>query len=174
MRTLLLAVFLCICSIDLQAQSTSRTADFSIQDLKWLSGIWQGNMFGGIGTEYWTIPEGNTITNMLRIIEKDSTQIIEFKIIEEKNRKIILRFKHFKNNYLTLEKEEPLSFTLKEIVDNKYLFESDTQNIPKRITYENINNTVMKVKVEIVSADGKINSFITEKKKLSAGFNPTW
>jgi hypothetical protein len=149
-------------SVLTQPKPEAAPAAFSITGLKFLAGTWQGNAFGGIGTEIWAEPAAGTMLGMWKLALGDTTRLSEFFIVEQKRDTITLRFKHFLPDYSTWEKDAPLVLTLKELSGSSALFESAVQKSPKRMTYTVIGDT-LKVRVEGEGKEGKTDFFETVK-----------
>ena len=141
-------------------------SNFSINGLKFLAGTWEGNIFGGTGTEFWMEPTAGTMMGMFKLVVNDTTKLFEFFIVEQKQDQIILRFKHFLSEYTVWEKEVPLTFALKELSDSSAVFESDVQKSPKRMIFKVVAGDTLRVRVEGEGKDGKTDFFETVSKRI--------
>jgi hypothetical protein len=145
------------------AQSEERTK-WSIEDLSWFAGHWEGTLFGSKSEEAWMAPEAGTMIGAFRLKTEDpvshaiKTTVIEFFIIEETDTGIIYRFKHFNPDYTAWEKDRPLIFDLVELDGSRAVFESNVQNSPKRMTYSLDDAGQLRVLVE-GEENGKTDAF---------------
>ncbi len=105
------------------ADETPATASSpTINDLAFLSGGWSGEMFGGVGEEYWSPPNGGSILAAFRLIQGGKTAMTEYILVLEEDDGVFMRFKHFNNDYTTWEKDAPNTFKLTEVKNNRAVF----------------------------------------------------
>lgn len=130
---------------------------FTLVDINVLSGSWIGDAFGGKIEEIWTKPASGSMIGMFRMYNEKRTGVLEFLVITEDRHGVTLKFKHFDVDYNAKE-ETPLVFKLISIEGNKYVFESDAHNKPKRLIYNFIDSDQLVVTVEN-EVDGTSESF---------------
>lgn len=108
-----------------------------MDDLAWLVGSWHGEGLGGRVEEHWTMAAGGTMLGAFRLVREEKVHVIEYVMITEEEDRIALRFKHFRPDYSTWEKDLPLDFTLLSVSGHEAIFHSEVpdQNSPRRITY---------------------------------------
>jgi hypothetical protein len=107
-----------------------------IEDLAFMAGHWQGEIFGGKGEEAWLGPAGGTMLGVFRLVHDGKTSVTEYLMITEEEDGIVFRFKHFDPDYRAWEEEDPLTFHLVDHEKGRAaLFECPVEQSPKRMTY---------------------------------------
>lgn len=110
-----------------------------LDDLAWLAGHWVSGGIDDTGDfeEVWLTPKGGTMAGSFRWVFPDGNQVLEYLIIEETVDAIYFRFKHFKTDYVTWEKETPNTYRMVELTDNKVVFDLVEENakVPNHIYY---------------------------------------
>lgn len=133
----------------------------TIAQLEWMTGKWQGELFGGVSEETWMPPRGSTMVGVFRLSRAERTSVVELLLIEEDENGVFLRFKHFSPAYRAWE-EAPLIFRLEEAGPARAVFESpNPDQKPRRMTYERTGDT-MTCLVEGPEAEGDEGSFKAE------------
>lgn len=133
----------------------------TIEDLAFLSGGWSGEMFGGVGEEFWAPPKGGSIVAAFRLMRDDKTVMTEYILVLEEEDGVYMRFKHFNNDYTTWEKDEPNTFKLVEVSNDRAVFiaPSETQQLGHLIYH--LDGDTLKVKVgagqDITNEKGAMN-----------------
>jgi len=116
--------------------NTEATAHHSIEDVAFLAGAWEGEVFGGVGEEYWTQPRAGSMLGVFRLIDDDETTITEYFIVHESEDGVWLRFKHFNTRFDTWDTDGPLTFRLIEASPERALFRSpDPAQAPNLLEY---------------------------------------
>jgi len=97
----------------------------TLADMKWLTGHWVGEAFGGKTEELWTRPAGPNMAGMYRLVKGEKTIFYELLTVVETGGSLVFRLKHF-NEDLTgwEEKNEVRSFPLVAKKDGAMHFES--------------------------------------------------
>ena len=120
-----------------------------LENIKWISGTWHGNAFGGITEEIWSEPSGGSMMATFKLINDGKVTFYEIEVIREIENTLILQLKHFGADLKGWEtKEETIDFPLKEITENKVVFEG--------MTFEKISKTEMDIYVDIKNDKGEI------------------
>ena len=161
MRTLLASLIVCCCTF----ASFASVEDASIDDLGWISGAWQGELFGANAAERWSAPQGRHMIGVFHMWSDKGPSVYELlEIMEETDaetgeHRISLRFKHFNTGTLEpWEKDEPLEFRLTELDGQRALFTaaSDEQRSVTSMEYRRAGDTL---KVHVIGAHESGESF---------------
>ncbi|MFG0275256.1 MAG: DUF6265 family protein [Phycisphaerales bacterium] len=144
----------------LQPDTTER---FTLEDVAFIAGHWEGPLFGGHAEEVWLAPDGGTMLGMFRLVSKnregaERTSVIEYLLFTQTDDGVTFRFKHFRTDYTTWETGEPLTFDLVEAGDNSAVFASDIQSQPDRMTFRIDAEGKLRVLVE-GEENGKRDAF---------------
>jgi hypothetical protein len=96
----------------------------TLADMRWLTGQWQGQAFGGKTEELWTEPAGPNMAGLYRLVKGEKTIFYEIMAVTEVAGSLVFRLKHF-NEDLTgwEEKNEVRSFPLVAKKDGAMHFE---------------------------------------------------
>jgi hypothetical protein len=96
----------------------------SLADMKWLTGHWVGEAFGGKTEELWTDPAGPNMSGLYRLVKGDKTIFYELMVVTEVDGSLVFRLKHFDADLTGWEeKNEVRSFPLVAKRDGAMLFE---------------------------------------------------
>jgi hypothetical protein len=158
LHTLAAAVALQACAF-----GADTTDHFTIDDVAFIAGHWEGELFGGHAEEAWLAPAGGTMLGAFRLVmDGDNgaqrTTVIEYLMFTETNDGVVFRFKHFRTDYTTWETGEPLIFDLVDAGENLAVFASDVQKQPDRMTFRIDDEGRLRVLVE-GEEDGERDSF---------------
>lgn len=108
---------------------------FSIDDISWISGSWQGMKGESFIEEVWSAPEGSNMTGMFRMVRNGRPRLFEFMSIQETNQVVTLAIKHFDSDMTGWEeKDRSELFTLVELEGTIALFDHDEEG--KSLTYD--------------------------------------
>lgn len=118
----------------------------SLNELKWLSGHWKGEAFGGVAEEIWSEPSSNTMMGMFRLQYDNVDKLFEFLLIEQSESGITMKFKHIKPGYKEME-EEPIHLSLRSLDLSHAHFESDDKNLTINYKLLSENN----IEIELTS-----------------------
>jgi hypothetical protein len=134
------------------------SAGEKLTDLSWLVGSWHGDGLGGEMEENWTAAAGGTMIGTFRLVVDGRVQVIEYMMITQEEERIVMRFKHFRDDYTTWEADRPLEFTLIEISERQAVFHSEVpeQNAPRRITYRLTEDGRLSAEVAGSDAQGQL------------------
>ncbi|MUU78203.1 DUF6265 family protein [Winogradskyella endarachnes] len=130
-----------------------------LENISWISGTWHGEAFGGKTEEIWSEPSAGSMMATFKLINDNKVTFYEIEIIREIENSLILQLKHFGSDLKGWEtKDETVDFPLKEITENKVVFEG--------MTFEKVSETEMNIYVDITD-NGKTETVkFNYKKKL--------
>ncbi|WP_299224557.1 DUF6265 family protein [uncultured Psychroserpens sp.] len=151
MKYVLIIVFLFSISLSAQNQAAikhnKKILEPKLENIKWISGNWKGEAFGGHVEENWSEPSGGSMMATFKLITDGKVSFYEIEIIREVENTLVLQLKHFDNELKGWEsKNETVDFPLKEITANKVVFEG--------MTFEKVNDNEMNVFVNIKNGEG--------------------
>lgn len=120
-----------------------------LENIRWISGNWKGEAFGGQTEENWSEPSGGSMMAAFKLINDGEVSFYEIEIIREIENSLVLQLKHFDNDLKGWEtKNETVDFPLKYITKNKVVFEG--------MTFEKITKHKMSVYVDIENENGEV------------------
>ncbi|WJG08100.1 DUF6265 family protein [Aliiglaciecola sp. LCG003] len=126
----------------LEGEQQSPPADLSA--VKWLSGHWRGEAFGGLIEEVWSPPVVGSMMGAFKLVVENEVQFYEIETISEENGTLIFRLKHFHSDLKGWEeKDKTFDFPLVKLTENKVYFNG--------LTLERINDKEMNIYVAIES-----------------------
>lgn len=147
--TVLMAIIL-LPNLSSNAQ-TEKTLEPKLENIAWISGNWKGEAFGGITEENWSKPSGGSMMATFKLINNGEVAFYEIEIIREIENTLILQLKHFNSDLKGWEtKDETVDFPLKEITQNKVVFEG--------MTFERVDANEMNVYVDMHQKDGSVKT----------------
>jgi hypothetical protein len=116
-------VFLCTARFG----ATVEPQHADINTVRWLSGSWKGEAFGGIAEEIWSQPAGGTMIGMFRLMDRGKVAFCEFEEIVEQDNLLIFKVKHFTPAFVGWEeKEKSVDFKLLSSTKNEVRFDGLT------------------------------------------------
>jgi hypothetical protein len=117
----------------------------SVADLKWLTGHWTGPAFGGVCDEIWSLPTGDSMVGMFRLVKNGNAIFYELMTIVEENKTLVMKLKHFNSDMTGWEeKDVSVRFPLVKLSPEEVFFEGLTYRKEK---------------------DGSLQIFLSEKQK---------
>ncbi|REG87306.1 DUF6265 family protein [Winogradskyella sediminis] len=135
-----------------------------LENIKWISGTWHGEAFGGITEEIWSEPSAGSMMATFKLIVEGQVQFYEIEVIREIENSLILQLKHFGSDLKGWEsKDETVDFPLIEITKNKVVFEG--------MTFEKISANAMNIHVAIEN-NGNIETVTFHYTKASKNKKP--
>jgi len=147
MKRLILIVFV-LTSLNCFGQNKT-TLEPKLENCAWIAGNWKGEAFGGLTEENWSEPSGGSMMATFKLINDGKVSFYEIEIIREIENTLILQLKHFDSTLKGWEtKNETVDFPLKEITENKVIFEG--------MTFEKVSDTEMNVFVDITNDEGEV------------------
>ena len=124
MRTTALAAI-----IGVFAATSAQADDYSLDDLRFLTGDWRGGE-GFVFEETWSPPRAGVMTGMARGSTDDALRVLEYIVIAEEADAIVMRFKHFNADYSTWEEEgEMVTLYLTDVKDKDVTFTADPPSL---------------------------------------------
>ncbi|MEP1445654.1 MAG: DUF6265 family protein [Paraglaciecola sp.] len=119
----------------------------SIEEVDWISGYWQGEIWGGQFEEVWSKPVAGSMMASFKFTENDQVKFYELLTISEHQGSLLLQLKHFSEDLKGWEeKDQSMNFKLVRLTDNAAFFEG--------YTYKLINDNEIHVYV-VIENDGK-------------------
>ncbi|WP_296382984.1 DUF6265 family protein [Winogradskyella sp.] len=135
-----------------------------LENVKWIAGTWHGEAFGGITEEIWSEPSGGSMMATFKLINDGKVTFYEIEVIREIKNTLVLQLKHFGPDLKGWEtKDETVDFPLKEITENKVVFEG--------MTFQKVSKSEMNVYVDI-EENGKTETVKFNYKKTSKTKKP--
>lgn len=129
-----------------------------LENIQWIAGNWKGEAFGGQTEENWSEPSGDSMMATFKLIADGKVVFYEIEIIREMENTLVLQLKHFGNDLKGWEeKDQTIDFPLKEITENKVVFEG--------MTFEKISTNEMNIYVDIKQDDGSVDNVKFNYKK---------
>ena len=129
--------------------SQEKTVAPKLENIAWIAGTWHGEAFGGITEEIWSKPSGGSMMASFKLINDGKVTFYEIEVIREIENTLILQLKHFGPDLKGWEtKDETVDFPLKEITENKVVFEG--------MTFEKISEDQMNIYVDIKNDKGEV------------------
>ncbi len=111
----------------LEYDETLGSPEASLEDVKWISGRWTGEAFGGTIEEIWSPPLGNSMMCVFKLLKDGEAGFYEIVTITEENNSLILRLKHFHGDLKGWEeKDETVDFKLVKVTPGKVYFDGFT------------------------------------------------
>jgi len=130
----------------------------TLADVKWVSGHWTGEAFGGTAEEVWTPPIGNSMMCVFKLVVKGEVQFYEICTISEEDETLILRLKHFHADLKGWEeKDETHDFKLVKITEDRAYFDG--------FTFEKVSENEITLYVRICD-DGKTEEMAFHYKRI--------
>lgn len=138
--------------------NTSAILEPKLENIKWIAGNWKGEAFGGQTEENWSEPSAGSMMATFKLIDKDKVVFYEIEIIREVENTLILQLKHFESDLKGWEeKDKTIDFPLKEITENKVVFEG--------MIFEKISANEMNIYVDIKQDNDSVETVKFNYKK---------
>lgn len=135
-----------------QTENLVKTTDSlapKLENIKWISGNWKGEAFGGLVEENWSEPSGGSMMATFKLINDGNVSFYEIEIIREVENSLILQLKHFDNDLKGWEtKNETVDFPLIKLTATQVIFEG--------MSFEKVSDNEMNVYVDIENDEGEI------------------
>lgn len=152
-------IFILLLFISTTTFAQTKTLEPILENIAWIAGTWHGEAFGGQTEEIWSEPSGGSMMATFKLINDGKVTFYEIEVIREVENTLILQLKHFGPDLKGWEtKDETVDFPLKEITENKVVFEG--------MTFEKISDEEMNVYVDIED-NGKAETVKFNYKKRS-------
>lgn len=99
-----------------------------INQLTWLTGSYSAEKWESTAEEYWSLPLGNNMIGMFRLVKDGKIVSTELVYIIEENNSLVLRLKLFTPEFVGWdEKDKTIDFPLISIEENEVVFDGDLQ-----------------------------------------------
>ncbi|MEM5564497.1 DUF6265 family protein [Psychroserpens sp. AS72] len=148
----LLFIFLFSLTISAQTENNLEIKDSlapKLENIKWISGNWKGEAFGGQTEENWSEPSAGSMMATFKLINDGKVSFYEIEIIREVGNSLVLQLKHFDNDLKGWEtKNETVDFPLKKITATQVIFEG--------MSFEKVSENEMNVYVDLENEEGEI------------------
>jgi hypothetical protein len=145
-------LFLLSLSVSAQTEKDIEIVDSlapKLENIKWISGNWKGEAFGGQTEENWSEPSGGSMMATFKLINDGEVSFYEIEIIREVENSLILQLKNFDTDLKGWEtKNETVDFPLIKITPTQVIFEG--------MSFEKVNENEMNVYVDIKNDNGDI------------------
>ncbi len=145
--------------LTLKLSSKDEMPEATIEDVAWLAGHWQGEMFGGTAEAVWSPPYGGTVMGMYKHVVNGDIKFYELMVIVEESKSLVLKLKHF-NADLTAweEKEKTVDFPLVKLTQTEIFFDG--------LTFRKIDDDTIKGFLRI-KHDGKVSEVDWTYRRIS-------
>jgi uncharacterized protein (TIGR03067 family) len=97
--------------------------------------------------EYWSMPAGNAMMGMFRILQNGKAVLYEFLLIEEEDDGVFLRLRHYRPKLLDMD-DAPVRAKLVEHSETRFVFTNPDSASPVKVTYEFESNDKTTATVE--------------------------
>ncbi|BAO76783.1 DUF6265 family protein [Winogradskyella sp. PG-2] len=139
------------CVFTLALFSQEKTLEPKLENIAWIAGTWHGEAFGGQAEEIWSEPSNGSMMATFKFTINNRVSFYEIEIIRELENTLVLQLKHFRSDLKGWEnKDETVDFPLKEITENKVVFEG--------MYFEKISESEMNVYVDIENDKGDVET----------------
>jgi hypothetical protein len=144
-RTILPALAFALLSHSIAADSVSVTK------LAWLAGRWVDESGGNLSEEIWTMPAGDGMQGMWRLVVKDEIKLSEILTIRAEEQTLVLRLRHFDAKLVGREeRDKPLVLTLAGWNEREARFEGPgSDGAGLALTYRHTDAGTLACTVEI-------------------------
>lgn len=115
--------------------TTSQALAGDLEKLHWMSGHWVSA--DGAAEEVWLSPKDGSMTGSFRWVFPNGRHVLEYLIIQENEKGVTFRFKHFDTEFNAWEKQAPNTYRLETITGNSVSFirTSRNENAPLKLSY---------------------------------------
>lgn len=142
------------------AQPATRPA-YTLDQLAWLAGRWEGELSGERMEEHWSAAEGGLMMGMFRLMSRDGqTRMLELETLRQTATGVELRFRHFAPDLEPREeKGQTPTVILTELTEQRVVFEpppaaEQRPGTPRRLIMLRSTPDLYRVQV-IVMRDGE-------------------
>jgi hypothetical protein len=105
----------------------------SIEDLNWIAGYWQGEIWEGQFEESWSLPMAGSMMASFKFTENNQVRFYELMTISEYQGSLLLQLKHFSRDLSGWEeKDQNMDFQLVRLSENAVYFEGYTYKLLKQ------------------------------------------
>ena len=108
----------------------------SLTDLGFLAGNWTSNRSGFVIEENWSDAQAGVLVGMSRGVQSDMVRFLRFAVVEQSGDTVVMRFKRYRSDYSSWEKDGPSVMRLTKAESGLAVFEAtDRASDVQRITY---------------------------------------
>ena len=119
----------------------------SVDDLAWIAGNWEGDIFGGPIQEMWTAPKGGSMAGVSRMGASAKRATYEALLIETIDGVPTMFLRHFSSQLAGREGKEAMKYPLQSLDKNTAVFKTaDTKLTFQEIVYSR-DGDVLSVKL---------------------------
>lgn len=138
--------------------------DAELSPLAFIAGEWRGEMKGGVIEERWSVPEGDNMTGMFRLVKDGEGVFYEFMTIEQAGDTPVLRIRHFGQGLEAWEEKDGLEpYPLLESGSSRAVFGNEKSGT--RLVYECPSRDILKVTLEKLKDGRKTAQVFTFRRK---------
>lgn len=120
----------------------------TIDDVKWITGHWQGSAMGGKFEETWNPPFAGSMVGMFKFAKNEQVEFYELLTIIEKDDSLLLRLKHFDKDLNGWEeKDKSVEFPLLSLTETEAKFDG--------LVFKKINPSTMHIVVTVSQKEGQ-------------------
>jgi hypothetical protein len=99
----------------------------TLEDVAWLAGHWQGEMFDGTAEALWSPPMGGSMMAAFRLVVEGRVTFYEMISIVEEDGSLVMKIKHFHPDLTGWEeKDDMIEFPLVKVTPNEVYFDGLT------------------------------------------------
>jgi hypothetical protein len=101
-----------------------------LSDVSWLTGYWQGEVWGGVMEEIWSAPLAGSMQASFKFAKDKHVQFYELITLFEQDNSLVLRLKHFSSDLRAWEeKDDFMEFKLVKLGENAVYFDGYTYRL---------------------------------------------
>lgn len=105
--------------------------------MAWITGEWVGGDEDSLIEEHWSVPAGDSMMGMFRLLQGGEVVFYEFMSIEGSPKGPVLRIKHYHQALKGWEeKDDSVVFDLIELGELRAVFETEVEGDPEQLVYE--------------------------------------
>ena len=127
---------------------------FSLADLAWLSGRWQGQWGPRVVEQDWTPSKADMMLGTYRVIESDKTLVVELLALTESPNGVEYRIRHFTPTLAPWEKSGSTVLNLVSVDSKRIVFENPVDGQPKHAILDRVDDDTYVSRSEIVPLEG--------------------
>lgn len=127
---------------------------FTLADLAWLSGRWQGQWGPRVVEQDWTPAKADMMVGVYRVIENGKTLVVELLAFSESPDGVEYRIRHFTPTLAPWEKSSSTVLNLVSVDTKRSVFENSIDGQPKHAILDRIDEDTYVSRSEIVPLEG--------------------
>ena len=129
--------------IALNLSDQPRTSN--VEDIAWMAGAWQCQIWGGTFEEFWSEPNGGTMLGAGRHLDKGKTTFIEFLTIEPSHDGLTM---WISIGSPSRGPQKIVPYFLSDLSSHSATFENKEHDFPSKIVYTKIDDEKMKCELD--------------------------